>query len=108
MDARWGKRDLLQAPVVFGQFGGGETQGAIRNISHRGLYVETAHPLQVASCALVSLMAGDNPEKCLYQTAALVVHRDDQGIGVMLPEGAGHIVAALCQAKPTLEFTTLG
>lgn len=107
LDARWSKRTTARAAVVLRSTDGIETRGVIRDISHSGLYVETPHPQLVQSCVVVGLLSEDTPERFLYQTAAIVAHRQADGVGVMLPEGAGHIMSALCRSiAPPLRAAT--
>lgn len=96
-DTRSGKRTPAQALVQIQGSDGTEVSGVIRDISRSGLFIETPQPDQIQSCIILCLMSDDRPPQCLYQTAAVVAHRQQHGIGVMFPDGSGHIISSLCQ-----------
>ncbi len=96
-ETRYGIRTRVQAKALFHGAGGSEGRGIIRDVSHNGVYVQTLLPHKIPSCVVINLLSEDDPERCLYQTAAIVVHRQSDGVGFMLPEGAGDIIDALCQ-----------
>lgn len=107
-DARCGERTFLHASVILRGVDGAEVRGVIRNIDCRGLFITTIRPHQIQSCVVVKLISEEIPDMCLFQAAAIVVHRQSDGVGVILPEGTGHIIRSLCPPKEHAGRAALG
>lgn len=108
MDARWGKRNRLRAPVILRCADGTEEHGEIRDIGNKGLYVETDHPERISSCVIIGVVSSKPSVRCLYRVATLVTHRQRTGVGLMLPEGAAHIITSLCRSSEQPERAVSG
>lgn len=107
-DTRRETRNELQASVILRCVNGVEERGMIRNISESGLFVETNRPERINSCLVVGLAAPDSTAGYPFRFGALVAHRQDDGVGLMLPEGAAYVINNLCAVSGQPERAVAG
>lgn len=99
MDHRCGDRVAIAVPALVGIYSGGWVPSTIRNVSAGGLFIETSARVFRNAFLVISTHLNCLDAMRRYRFPALVVHRCDEGVGLMFAESPDLMAEAVRDLK---------
>lgn len=99
MEHRCGERVAITVPALVGIYAGGWVPSTIRNVSAGGLFIETSARVFRNAFLVISTHLNCPDTMRRYRFPALVVHRCDDGVGLMFAESQELMVEAVRDLK---------